>query len=289
MFAERENIMKALSYHWNNGQKEGAPVRICVTNMPAPLAAHAQNELELMYFFKTSGCIYKCEGQEYLLSSGELVAVNPGEIHACREWGENVSAMCLIIDLGKIHLSALLGLQIPNKVESHAFLRDCFECLYAVLTEEDSAKKDCTVFACLYEILGFLMQKAQKKAPCRINTVRKKELLAVMGCMSEHLSENVPLRFWAEKMHLSEDRFYHVFKEFVGVSPTEYLLNERLRCACALLRDTPMRITDIAQECGFCTSGYFAKQFRAHMGCTPFAYRQNGALDSLYQPHTEAP
>ena len=275
--------MKSLSYHWTNGQKEGAPVRICVTNAPAPLAAHAQNEPELMYFFETSGCVYTCEGQEYLLSSEELVFVNPGEIHACRDWGENVSAMCLIVDFDKMHLPVLSTLQFPNKIEKSAALRDGFKKLYAALAEDASPAKDCAVFACLYEIFGFLAQKARKKAPVRLNTVRKEELLSVMRYMSEHLSESIPMRALAGKIHLSENRFYHVFKEFVGVSPSEYLLAERLRLACTLLRETPMRITDIAQECGFCTSGYFAKQFRAQMGCSPLAYRRNGASLAYHQ------
>ena len=270
--------MKNLTYRWKSGAKDGTPVRICHTTAPAPLAAHAQSELELMYFFATSGCLYQCEGQELSLAAGDLAVVNPGEIHACHSWGNNVSAFCLMIDLGKLHLLPISSLHIPNKIEKNDFLCACFDRLYAILAKEDSAEKDCALFACLYEILGFLCQKAQKNAPSRIDAHRKKELLSVMRYVEEHLAEHVPLVALAQKMHLSEDRFYHVFKEFVGISPTEYLLQERLRRACTLLRETPLRITDIAQECGFCTSGYFAKQFRAQMNCTPFAYRKKESI-----------
>jgi AraC-like DNA-binding protein len=48
----------------------------------------------------------------------------------------------------------------------------------------------------------------------------------------------------------------------------------RIEAASRLLREEPQRsITEIALDCGFSSSQYFAKVFRHRMGCMPRIYR----------------
>ena len=55
----------------------------------------------------------------------------------------------------------------------------------------------------------------------------------------------------------------------------QYLNALRVEKACALLKkDEERSVTDIALECGFATSQYFATVFRRHCRCTPREYRR---------------
>jgi AraC family L-rhamnose operon regulatory protein RhaS len=61
-----------------------------------------------------------------------------------------------------------------------------------------------------------------------------------------------------------------------NLSPMKYLNRCRIEHAGRLLREQPGRsITDVAFDCGFSSSQYFASQFRLHFGCTPRAYRKS--------------
>ena len=58
------------------------------------------------------------------------------------------------------------------------------------------------------------------------------------------------------------------------MSPVEYIIGYRLRRACQRLAESNEPITQIAFNCGFGSSSYFAKVFRNAYGRTPVEYRK---------------
>ena len=255
-----------MKYHWSDGDK--SPVRICLTSAPGPMQPHAQSELELMYFYNVSNCRYECQGSALCPKSGELIAVNPGELHACGDWGKDCLAVCVILDLATLLPQVHAQLWFENLIASPA-LSAVFEELKSVLSLSPcSPVLDCTVMRLMYEILTILSEGAIKRKP-----VGALAFDSVLSYISEHLSEDIRISVLAEKMHLSESRFYHVFKAHFGFSPVEYILRRRIAKACVLLSDPTLDITRIAQECGFCTASYFAEVFRRVMSMPPSRYR----------------
>jgi AraC family L-rhamnose operon transcriptional activator RhaR/AraC family L-rhamnose operon regulatory protein RhaS len=53
-------------------------------------------------------------------------------------------------------------------------------------------------------------------------------------------------------------------------------MNIRIQKAAELLKSTERTITDIAFDCGFSDSNYFARCFRKIMDQTPNEYRRTG-------------
>jgi AraC family transcriptional regulator, L-rhamnose operon regulatory protein RhaS len=53
-----------------------------------------------------------------------------------------------------------------------------------------------------------------------------------------------------------------------------YLLDLRLNRSAELLKNSDMRITDIALQCGFNDANYFTRQFRNFKGFSPRTYRE---------------
>ena len=65
-------------------------------------------------------------------------------------------------------------------------------------------------------------------------------------------------------------QFDHHVKRVTGLTPMKYLNQCRLEHAMSLLRESPGRsVTDIAIECGFSSSQYFATAFRKQYGASP--------------------
>ena len=68
----------------------------------------------------------------------------------------------------------------------------------------------------------------------------------------------------------------HAIREFhasYGVSPYEYLQRRRFALAKALLRNTAMSVTEIAERLGFWDVHYFSGSFKRRFGKTPREYR----------------
>jgi AraC-like DNA-binding protein len=72
-------------------------------------------------------------------------------------------------------------------------------------------------------------------------------------------------------------RYVHLLLEETGKSFSHHVLERRLDCAAALLRDPQWwkrKIADIAAEAGFTDLSYFNRSFRRQFGATPSDIRE---------------
>lgn len=86
--------------------------------------------------------------------------------------------------------------------------------------------------------------------------------------------EEWTLASMAEECGLGRTQFATILKRETGDTPVMFLNRLRIQRALALLRTSDMSITDIAFECGFNTSQYFAKVFKSFVLCDARTYRR---------------
>jgi len=73
-----------------------------------------------------------------------------------------------------------------------------------------------------------------------------------------------------------------LFQKAVGMSPRQWLLEQRLRKAAQLLQTTDRTVQQIADLCGFESLSHFSRYFKARFGIAPSQYR-----NKLAQPFRE--
>ncbi len=73
---------------------------------------------------------------------------------------------------------------------------------------------------------------------------------------------------------MSYSHVSHSFKKFMDMTPSEYIVNYRLRQVKRLLTETDREVIEICYACGFESSSYFYKVFRRNTGMTPSKYRK---------------
>ena len=78
----------------------------------------------------------------------------------------------------------------------------------------------------------------------------------------------------AQLCGLSERQFLAVFRDHVGASPAQYVLERRVGEAALMLSDTELAIPALASACGFPDRYYFTRAFTRRMGTPPAAYRR---------------
>ncbi|WP_290713049.1 AraC family transcriptional regulator, partial [Flavihumibacter sp. CACIAM 22H1] len=96
----------------------------------------------------------------------------------------------------------------------------------------------------------------------------------VLHYIHEHLTDHITMNALCRKAYLSRNAFFRWFREQFGVSPLEYINQERIKLAKQLLGDPRHSITAISQQCGFSDVNYFVRLFRKSEGITPGVYRQ---------------
>jgi AraC family transcriptional regulator len=101
------------------------------------------------------------------------------------------------------------------------------------------------------------------------------QLLQVLEYINEHLDLDIKLADLAALLDISQFHFSHLFKQAIGTSPYQYLLQQRVERAKHLLKQSERSIAEIALDCGFNSHSHLSKQFRQLTGITPKAYRAN--------------
>ena len=87
--------------------------------------------------------------------------------------------------------------------------------------------------------------------------------------ISDNYSQELSLSMLAENFGMSESHFSRQFKTFTGFGVNEYIATVRVKNAEKMLAVTKLPVTEIAQNCGFSSSSYFAAVFKKVRGITP--------------------
>ena len=91
----------------------------------------------------------------------------------------------------------------------------------------------------------------------------------VLLYIDEHLSEKILLEDLAEIAQLSQHHFARAFKQSLGSSPHQYLIQTRIVRGKQLLKNTNMDINEVAFACGFSNQAHFHRHFKKQTGTTP--------------------
>jgi len=85
---------------------------------------------------------------------------------------------------------------------------------------------------------------------------------------------NITIEDICDEINVSQFHFIRTFKNKMGVTPHQYLLQVRIQNAKDLLRSGQYTVSETALLCGFVNLSHFSSIFKEMTGYTPLAYKK---------------
>ncbi len=112
-----------------------------------------------------------------------------------------------------------------------------------------------------------------RREGARKENPRHERIRNIITIMEASAEKHLSIAMLAKKVCLSEGRFRQVFINSTGMSPKAYYDDMRLNKSMAWLRDTDMKLLEIASRLNYSSAFHFSRAFKKHFGKSPSAFR----------------
>lgn len=93
--------------------------------------------------------------------------------------------------------------------------------------------------------------------------------------INENIYEKIEISKLSELSKWSHQHFIRVFTNYIGKTPYQYILQKKIERSLILIKDSELKLDDIAFELNFKSYSNFVIAFKKQMGITPVTYRNS--------------
>lgn len=250
---------------------------------------YAQSYQSTLRYFSTFGNPRKFNGFVYLLncdctyeiSGGKTIEAKKGDVVYLPAFGEyksnfknfgNESIDGILINLSfsddkgeRFYLTNKIKVyKIPNSNYIKSYFTNILNCSKQPLTNIAEMK------SIAYKILVYL-GTANKEF--KINSSKYKRISKGIYYLENDAQQSLSIEEIAELCHMTTTYFRKLFKEYSGISPSQFRIQKKLDTAKSLLSTNDMTISEISDSLGFESVSYFSKLFKKYEKKSPSQYR----------------
>lgn len=258
---------------------------------------HRNEGIEICYVSKGHAAFQVAGGEEHELKAGCVTVTRPWQMH--RVGNPRITACTLhwlILDVGVrrpnqrwvwppwlglsdrdlYDLTTLLSTNEQPVWRGDSDIRDSYLRLAKLVQDGHADRDESRIRLQIGELLVALTELLRRAEPdldrSLVSSERTVQLF--LGSLATRLDEPWTLDTMAKECGLGRSQFAQYCQQLTNATPGRFLNNLRIDRAKDLL-SSPMAcsISDIAVQCGFGTSQYFATAFRKRTGIAPSDYR----------------
>lgn len=139
---------------------------------------------------------------------------------------------------------------------------------------------DCAKLGIFMALTGILCDCVEMEAGRIEKEIHSLEVNDMNAFMLGNIHRNISLQEMAEHCSMSVSTLLRHFKKTYGTTPVKYINKLRLELAAELLASTYLRVSEVADRCGFSSASHFILQFRRKYGITPDSFRDSAGKES---------
>lgn len=262
------------------------------------VSSHEHNYYEF-YFFLNGDVDYRLGNKTYHLNQGDMLIIPPGVKHKAFIKDNTISYQRFVLwiksefieEIAKEDPDFIFFVQFIERYgHYHYSLHSIdFQSLISYLVElttETQNRGFCSgtrgkllaanVLVQINRILYYFEQKKEKES--------KKELyLNLASYITSHLNQELSLDNLAKIFFISKYHMAHNFKDNMGISIHQYILNKRLEMAKVYIL-SGTAVSKVPLSCGFKDYATFYRAFRKGFGVSPTEFKEKYNVSSYFNP-----
>lgn len=137
------------------------------------------------------------------------------------------------------------------------------------------ANQECSAYARLLLMALGRSNRANIQDKGRHQTEAEKRIRNAASLMKMQYATPISIEALADQLGYHRVYFSNMFKQFIGKSPKQYLLDVRMEQAELLLASTSLSIEQVAESVGYNDSLYFSRHYQKWSGSSPSTYRKS--------------
>jgi len=122
----------------------------------------------------------------------------------------------------------------------------------------------------IFQLMGRFVRFATPKFQASDPRIAK-----ALETISEKIDDTITIDELSETACISNDHFIRLFKRELGVTPIQFIIENKMVKAKLLLASENMSIKEISYSLGYYDISYFTRLFRRHTNMTPLQYRHS--------------
>lgn len=218
--------------------------------------------------------------EEHPLKAGELIIINPNEIHSIHAPKRNKTVVLQIplrqfedyFTAQRFIRFSFKDVECQNVSSIWALIKNMYEA-YIDRGSGYEFRVRALFYEILYQLVTVYREDQAKEREIR-HSRRLDALSKITTYMREHYQEDLKLSEVASTFGYSAEYLSRMFRKYAMVNFKTYLQDIRMAYAYRDLLNTDATISQIALEHGFCTSRSFSKEFQKRYGILPSKMRE---------------
>ncbi len=168
---------------------------------------------------------------------------------------------------------SMLTLDTPVYHSNNAELKNAMvnEMLYIVNNSEQSSLH---LMGHLYLFLDNLLQSCKRIGKIHSNKMSEYYIKEAIVYIEQNFHNNISIEGISQVIGINRSYFSKLFKQIIGKSPQEFLINYRMIKATELLRTTQLSVSDIGKSIGYENALHFSRAFKNIYGVSPLNWRK---------------
>ena len=124
-------------------------------------------------------------------------------------------------------------------------------------------------------LIAHLMQFYTAKNPVANDVLSEDaQIKQAKDYIHAYLTKKLSLQAISDTIGISKYHFCRIFKQSTGLTPWQYVIQQRIELAKQLLKNSQLSIWQISDRLGYSNSTQFTNFFRQHTGITPSDFRK---------------